>query len=369
MRARRLGAMGLGLVTALGAVGMGAARASGPGPAGAGGVAPLNINGKHVFWARGVRSAASLSTATANNLIYHGGAVETTPKVYLTFWGSEWTDPTNPAYQIPVKSPSGSDYNLGQLQNYIVSFFSGVGGTAWNNIQTQYCQGGSIGDLTCANSSGISSVTNPSSVLAGVWNDTSAAPAVIDTLGLAENAVPDPVATEAKSAAAHFGDATDLNATFFVFAPPGRVATGATPFGAYCGYHSEVTNPSGHGLRYAFIPYLLDVDLGPGAALGSCGMNYVNKTNTASGNGIFDGFSIVSGHEYAEAVTDPDAWPFQDGWNDISTNENGDKCAWISPGQPGGATNLSLSTGQFAVQSLWSNAFNQGQGGCVVSYP
>src|SRR5579884_557681 len=167
MRARRLGAMGLGLVTALGAVGMGAARASGPGPAGAGGVAPLNINGKHVFWARGVRSAASLSTATANNLIYHGGAVETTPKVYLTFWGSEWTDPTNPAYQIPVKSPSGSDYNLGQLQNYIVSFFSGVGGTAWNNIQTQYCQGGSIGDLTCANSSGISSVTNPSSVLAG----------------------------------------------------------------------------------------------------------------------------------------------------------------------------------------------------------
>jgi hypothetical protein len=42
-----------------------------------------------------------------------------------------------------------------------------------------------------------------------------------------------------------------------------------------------------------------------------------------------DGWSIVTGHEYAEAVTDPDNFlSDQDGWNDAQGNENGDKCAW-----------------------------------------
>ena len=59
-------------------------------------------------------------------------------------------------------------------------------------------------------------------------------------------------------------------------------------------------------------------------------MHNVNATSDAFGNGIFDGWSIVTGHEYAEAVTDPDnfvAW--QDGWLDAQGSENGDKCAWI----------------------------------------
>jgi len=100
-------------------------------------------------------------------------------------------------------------------------------------------------------------------------------------------------------------------------------------------------------------------------------MNYVNKTDDAAGHGIFDGFSIVSGHEYAEAVTDPDNWPpnVQDGWNDVQTSENGDKCAWMQPGTTGGATNLYNAGGQyFAVQGLWSNAASGGAGGCADSF-
>ncbi len=59
-------------------------------------------------------------------------------------------------------------------------------------------------------------------------------------------------------------------------------------------------------------------------------MHNVNATSDAFGNGIFDGWSIVTGHEYAEAVTDPDNFAsVQDGWNDDQTSENGDKCAWI----------------------------------------
>jgi serine protease len=125
------------------------------------------------------------------------------------------------------------------------------------------------------------------------------------------------------------------------------------------------------GIRYAYIPYILDTDLFNGPHAGGCGMNFVNAKNTAFGNGIFDGFSIVVGHEYAEAVTDPDnTLGVQDGWNDAQTSENGDKCAWNAPGSGQGASqNLRLRTGTFAVQSMWSNAFDGGAGGCVVSYP
>ena len=55
----------------------------------------------------------------------------------------------------------------------------------------------------------------------------------------------------------------------------------------------------------------------------------MNATSNAFGNGIFDGYSMVIGHEYAEAVTDPDNFfSNQDGWNDAQGSENGDKCAW-----------------------------------------
>ena len=89
-------------------------------------------------------------------------------------------------------------------------------------------------------------------------------------------------------------------------------------------------------------------------------MNFVN----GGSSGYFDGFSIVGGHEYAETITDP--YP-NSGWLDGRGAENGDKCAWISSGQ-GAAANISLGGNNYAVQSLWSNAFNNGSGGCVLSY-
>jgi hypothetical protein len=57
------------------------------------------------------------------------------------------------------------------------------------------------------------------------------------------------------------------------------------------------------------------------------------------------------------------------GWLDSQGEENGDKCAWITSGQPGAAENVMLGTGSFPVQSLWSNAFNNNAGGCVLSHP
>jgi hypothetical protein len=94
-------------------------------------------------------------------------------------------------------------------------------------------------------------------------------------------------------------------------------------------------------------------------------MHNVNATSDAFGNGIFDGYSIATGHEYAEAVTDPDNFAsVQDGWNDDQTSENGDKCAWMN------TQNIALGGHKFAVQPLWSNkAFDATGNGCVVAGP
>src|SRR5205814_76193 len=92
-----------------------------------------------------------------------------------------------------------------------------------------------------------------------------------------------------------------------------------------------------------------------------CGMDTVNADD-AFGHGYLDGYSIVAGHEYAEAVTDPDNFnSVQDGWNDATTSENGDKCAWT------GLQNITLGGKPFAVQPMWSNEANGGQGSCAVS--
>ncbi len=95
-------------------------------------------------------------------------------------------------------------------------------------------------------------------------------------------------------------------------------------------------------------------------------MNSVNVVSDSFGHGVFDGYSIVVGHEYAEAVTDPDNFAtVQDGWNDVQGSENGDKCAWT------GLANVSMNNHtKFAVQPLWSNrSFDVSGQGCVIKAP
>jgi hypothetical protein len=108
-------------------------------------------------------------------------------------------------------------------------------------------------------------------------------------------------------------------------------------------------------VRYAFLPFVPEQGAG-------CGGNSVNATDDAFGHGYLDGYSIVAGHEYAEAVTDPgNISGFQDGWNDVTSSENGDKCAWT------GLQNITIGGQTFAVQPMWSNEANGGQGACAVT--
>src|SRR5262245_49294783 len=91
----------------------------------------------------------------------------------------------------------------------------------------------------------------------------------------------------------------------------------------------------------------------------SCGQDFVNS------NGTLDGVSIVNGHEYAETITDQNP---AGGWTDSTGAENGDKCAWITPGTAGGSFDLTTGTGTFAVQTTWANGGSGGAGTCAGSH-
>jgi serine protease len=268
------------------------------------------------------------AASTANDLTYHGGiggiGVETAPKVFLVLWGSQWNN----------NDPSGEAAIL-------QSFYQGVGGSSWANSVTQYCQGVTSGTVFC-NGSG-QAAGNPSGIFAGVWADNaSLAPS---------HPRQSQIAAEAVSAAQHFGNTTaasNASAQYVIATATGHNSRG---FGTqYCAYHSSTSSTDGN-IAYTNLPYITD-------AGASCGANF-------NGLGPDAGVTIVGGHEMAETMTDQ--FP-NGGWLDSSGAENGDKCAWISSGQ-GAASDITLSSGTFPVQSLWSNAFNSGSGGCVLSYP
>jgi serine protease len=231
------------------------------------------------------------------DLAYHGGPIQRTPRVYLVFWGSQWdTDATN----------------NGAAASYVNKFFHGLGEPmdSWSRVTTQYS--GTNGSPTFS-----------TMVLKGVWSDnTTAAPT---------NASAGDIAREAQRAVGHFNLATSVTSTaanvnVIVMSPHGTHPDGF-PNTGFCAWHSNVGN-----IPFTNMPFVSDVG-------SRCGGNSVRSK--------LDGFSIVAGHEYLEAVTDP--YP-ESGWADPYGYENADKCAWKN------LHLLKLRTGSFAVQPTWSNS-------------
>jgi serine protease len=278
-------------------------------------------------------NAAATAGNPGNNLVYGGGAgsgnISTAPAVYIVYWGSQWakTDP---------------------YASYLTSFMNGLYGPGddWSSVANQYCEGVAAGQVSCPADAPHVGVPN-GALVKGVWFDDSA-PAIPATVGLLNVPSVDQMGAEAVRAAAHFGNTApgSNTQTQYVIALPSKFLSPGE--GYYCAYHSSVTSNYG-AVAYTNLPYLTDVGL-------SCGQNSVNA------NGTYDGVSIVEGHEYLETITDMRP---RTGWTDTGGQENADKCAWISSGQ-GAMDNLHLSTGTFAVQSTWSNAFANGDGGCVT---
>ena len=295
------------------AIGTGVASASQPDGAG-------NDNGRGhetiiSMPTRGVKDARDAHGARpggggSNLLAYRGGAVQTNTKVYISYWG--WG--TNEA----------------AARTYVHDFFNNVGGSKWIGTDTEYCQGVASGSTDCSLALAVNRITNPAGQLTGEWD--------ADSTAVPSKPTQTDIALAALRLQAKFG--YDSNATYMVFTPSGKSMTG---FGTqWCAWHSSTTT-AGQPLAYAYIPYIPD-------AGASCGQSFVN----AGAAGVFDGFSIVAGHEYEEAQTDP--FP-NGGWLDRNGAENADKCAWNSLSR-----NITLGGKLFAVQPVWSNK----TGGCVT---
>jgi serine protease len=250
-------------------------------------------------------------------LVYNGGSVQHTPHVYLLLWGPNWS----------------SDPNQTASANYLGDFYGGLGvqpQDTWSTITDQYGDGSG----------------NPSfsgSVFEGTWQDTSTPPTGVDQNQLS---------AEAEAFASTEGITDIPNAQVVVATQSGTCPAGFYApscnggSGNYCAWHtsSNITQ-----VPFTNLPYVLDAGAG-------CGENSVQNQ--------WDGFSIVGGHEYAETITDP--FPVTGWWDsaDASGGEIGDKCAWQN------LNTVTLSTGAFAVQPLYSNnAFNNTGTGCVLSAP
>ncbi|HEV2345693.1 MAG TPA: hypothetical protein VGS97_16460 [Actinocrinis sp.] len=276
--------------------------------------------------------AASPAFGGSGLLSYGGGTVVTTPHVYIVYWGSQWGSSSI------TNDPSGE----AALQ---LSFFNhayGSGDTYFTS-QTQYCQGVAIGTTQCGSSG--THVGHPSaSPVAGTWLDSaSAAPNKPSATQLA---------AEARRGASHFAVSGD-NVQIIVDSPHGVVPSGFKT--QYCAYHDLTTASTGGDVPWTNMPYVTDA----GAA---CGSNFIPASGGISGT--TEGVTIVGGHEYAETLTDPQAGS---GWLDAAGYETGDKCAWISSGQ-GASAVITMNGANFAVQSEFSNNFNNGAGNCVTFY-
>ena len=308
-------------------------------------------------WARKHPGAAPIHAASANDLNYGGGidgigVTSGAEKVYLVFYGSQWgTQGTDANGNVTLSGdPSGEAPYLQQLFKGL-----GTGGELWSGVMTQYCDGVAVGAQSCP-ASNTQHVAYPTGgALAGVWVDESAASP--------STASGHQLGVEAVNAAAHFGNTTaaaNRDAQYVVVSPHGTNPDNWLTNG-FCAWHDyngdstlsggAVTSPYGD-IAFTNFPYVTD-------AGASCGQGFVNSPGT------LDRVSIVEGHEYAETVTDQNP---AGGYTDSSGAENGDKCAWITPGTSGGSFNLSTSTGTFAMQTTWANDGAGGAGACEASH-
>jgi hypothetical protein len=252
------------------------------------------------------RAAAQRGPVPANAYVmYDNGPVLVNPKMYLILWGyKRYGDPDNVASLLEL-------------------FAKNMGGSSHNNIYTQYYE---ISDSQKVY------ITNAHGQFGGVWSDDAAAP---------KTPTDADVAAEALKSIAQFG--YDANGLYVVATPHGHSEVG---FGTHwCSYHSYTYYDKNELLPYANIPYMPD-------AGSTCGENSIKAP--ADETGVDEGVTILEGHEFGEAVTDPE--PFT-GWNGVS-GEIGDYCAWHN------IANDKFGTKSYTSQPMLSDATES----CVQGY-
>jgi hypothetical protein len=238
------------------------------------------------------------------DMTFHGGDVMPSAAAHAIFWGTSW--PTDTTDKI-----SGMD-----------TWYQGYGGSNYAGTATEYT--GTNGQVS--RSVAYDGHTVDGSAASGGANSSVILQEVAKVIGT--SAV----------ANGYYPVYTDV--------PRGNAK--------YCAYHSYGTIGTTR-VQFAFF-WKLDGDSG-------CDPQ---DTTTTHSQGLA-AIANVSGHELAEAMTDP-ASP--GAWYDSSGNENGDKCAWTF-----GAPTVTFSNKTvWKIQGEWSNkaydggtgyANSSGQKGCI----
>ncbi len=191
-------------------------------------------------------------------LLYKNGVgVQVEPTIHLILWGSNW--------------------NVGvgnKLQTKLKNLYTGISGTSYLNILTQYFEV-------------ISRPTSKLSLTTYVDTKTTAPTSVGDTK----------IQEEVNAAISANGYSTVFNAQFVVVPAPG--ATYESKFGGtfpddvgFCGYHQMSRPPS---VNYSFLAYAGDEPF-----------SKINCSGFSPTNNAEDATTITATHELFEAITNPD---------------------------------------------------------------
>lgn len=272
-----------------------------------------NASGRVVYhYDRFTHAARSAAKPQSNpNMVNHGGVVMPTALTQPIFWGTQW---------------AGTTYTGDKISG-INSWYSGYSASHYASTSTEYAgSNGSVGAVT------------------------STLPNLLDTSASSSGGNSGVILNEVAKALVAAGETPpgDGGGYYPVYTDQRRGSAN------YCAWHSSGTI---NGVRVQFA-FFWDLAGDPGCDPGS--------TVTSHSQGLA-ALANVTGHELAEAMTDP-ASP--GAWYDSAGSENGDKCAWSF-----GAPSVTFTNGSvWKIQGEWSNAAytaqsgyanNSGQKGCL----
>jgi len=257
-----------------------------------------------------VANTRFVNGATDGPVIYYGGPLLTSVKIYAVFWGAKVNANTQTKMGAFYTALTDSDY-LDFLNQY-------------STPTIKIGRGTYVG----------STVIKPKNVAKHLMQ----ADVEAELLNQIDNG------TLAKP---------DANSLYIIHFPPGIVinAFGGDSCQTWCGDHEAIKNNPKYGnIAYAMIP-----DLGGACSFGC----YADGTPLGS-------MTIVTSHEIAEAITDPvspgvnEPNAFPAGWISAGQAEIGDLCV-------GGKSTLNTTSGNYTIQNEWDNSKNNCKSGSFKS--
>ena len=274
------------------------------------------IPARHTGGYVAARGTSPNSSASLNDLTYHGGPVMRVNKTYAIYW-------------IPAGYSVSANYKT-LIDRYYTDVAAASGAnTNVYSVETQY-----------------SDTTGPiaySSTFGGSTTDTTPFPAnaYVSCGGPSKCLSDAQLQTEINSVIAAKGWVKNLTTEFFIFTPKNVGSCdspGSCSYTVFCAYHGY----GGANLIYANQPYA--------AYSGGC------KSGESPNGDDADATINVASHEHREAINDEhlNAW-----YNDSTGEEGSDQCAWNfgTPlgGGPGAEYNQVINGNHYYMQQEWSN--------------